>query len=59
MIVHMYVFVQVGKSATSYEPLTEADLDSIDHEVKLYVSGVIPELEVQCNTTGVCTYVLL
>ena len=44
----MCVYAQVGKSATSYEPLSEVDVQNIDHQIKLYVNDAIPELEV-CN----------
>lgn len=37
----------VGKSATSYEPLSEVDVQNIDHQIKLYVNDAIPELEVR------------
>ena len=40
------IFFQVGKSATTYEPLSEFDVQNIDHQIKLYLSGAISELEV-------------
>lgn len=52
--------MQVGKSATSYEPLSEVDVEGIDHQIRLYVDGIIPELEVctvstcLCGTSGCC-----
>lgn len=45
---------KVGKSATSYEPLSEVDVQNIDHQIKLYVNDAIPELEVNNNA---CTQI--
>lgn len=42
----MHEHFQVGKSATTYEPLSEFDVQNIDHQIKLYVTGALPDLEV-------------
>lgn len=40
------VWQQIGKPSTSYEPLAEVELQDIENNIRLYVSGSLPDLEV-------------
>ena len=39
--------VQLGKPSISYEPLSEVEQQDVEHNIRLYISGAIPELEVR------------